>query len=224
MTAQFAKRRAAKGLPSRNALEGERFEGLIRTLAEIVRDGRKGKALDSAELQRLRDGVRAAVTNYGVVQFAKDDAATQTLHEIGEPLREVIEALRSEANESTIAVTLGRHDGGIDLELGGQRQAALIADLEKLSAIAPHHRKKGPPENVDLYQLVHTLANDWVILTGARFTQYWGDGEARSLGAKFVKEVVAFVDANNLTSLPKITERVVTDRNKGRVMPWLNFR
>ena len=54
-----------------------------------------------------------------------------------------------------------------------------------------------------------------VILTGARFTQYWGDGEARSLGAKFVKEVVAFVDANNLTSLPKITERVVTDRNKG---------
>ena len=58
--------------------------------------------------------MRAAVTNYGVVQFAKDDAAAQTLHEIGGPLREVIEALRSEANETAIVVTLGRHAGGID--------------------------------------------------------------------------------------------------------------
>ena len=44
MTWRFLQRlRPAKGLPSRNALEGERFEGLFWTLAEIVRDGRKGK-------------------------------------------------------------------------------------------------------------------------------------------------------------------------------------
>lgn len=221
------KRRRAKGLPSREAFEGERFEGLLRTLAEIVRDGRKGKeALDDAGLAYLRAGVMAAMTNYGALQFAKDDAAAQTLHKVSEPMREVIAALRSEANEAAIVVKLGRDATGLDLELGVERRAALIADLEKLAATRPPERRKGQPGNADLYQLVHTLANDWHILTGARFTQRWREPghHPASLGARFVYAVVAFVDANNLASLPKIAEKVVAERRRGRVMPWLHFR
>lgn len=221
MSTRPAKRRTAKGLASREALEGERFEGLLRTLAEILRDGRKGKELDGAGFAYLRAGVRAAVTNYGVLQFSKDDAAAQTLHKIRGPMHKVIEALRSEANETAIVVALGRHASGIDLDRGVDRRAALIADLETLAVV--RSPPKGNRGNVDLYQLVHTLANDWVVHTGRSFTQDWENGVALSHGARFVHAVVAFVDRDNLASVPKMTEKVVRERLRGSLMPWLTL-
>jgi hypothetical protein len=101
---------------------------------------------------------------------------------------------------------------------------ALISDLEKIAAISPPG-KTGPgrPLNTDLYQLVHKLANYWRYATDKAFTQDWNGADPISAGAEFTQIVVSFIDPKSLAALPSMTERVVNERRRGIVMPWLSF-
>jgi hypothetical protein len=214
----------AKNRLSWDFFESEAFEDLLRNLAEIVRES--GKELDEMGLQSLRAGVRAAVTNYGVLQFTEDYVSKITLHELEKPLARVIEILKREDNVDPVIVTLGSEQGSFycDIEFGVERRKAVIADLEKIAARKPPSRRAGRKGNRDLHHLVHSLANEWVVLTGTRFTQMWADnGQPGTSGALFVDSVLRFIDQENLKALPKMTERVVNERNRGMIMPWLNI-
>jgi hypothetical protein len=215
--------RKAKDLHSRDALEREAFENLLRELAKIVL--KSGRELDEKGLQFLRDGVEEAVTWYGVLQFTADYVAEITLHELEKPLARVIEILKREENVDRVVMALGETKPGYcDVEAGVEHRSALIVDLEKIAAIPPPERRRGAKGNRDLHHLVHRLANQWLLLTGTPFTQMWADnGTPATNGAAFVQAVVRFVDPENLNAVPNMTERVVGDRRrKGVVMPWLN--
>lgn len=187
-----------------------------------------GKELDKAGLKFLCKEVRAAGTNYGALQFTADCVSKITLHELDKPLTRVIEILRREDNVDPVILTLGAATPGYcDFKRGAEHRKAVIDGLEKLAARNPPSDRAGRKGNRDLYHLVHSLANAWTILTGAAFTQMWvktwaGDNSPATGGAAFVHAVVRFVDRENLKSVPKMTERVVNDRRKGIVMPWLN--
>ncbi len=197
------------------------FEALLGDLAKIV--SRSGKELDDKGLRSLRDGVEGAVTWYGTSQFAADEASKITLREITKPLARVLETLKREGNRHAVISALGGEHGSFycDIELGVERRKALIADLERIAAMPQPERRRGARGNRDLHHLVHRLANEWLVLTDTRFTQDWHDKIPVTGGAEFVHAVVKFIDPENLTAVPKMTERVVKERNRDIVMPWL---
>ncbi len=207
----------------------EDFERLLGDLAEIVR--RSGvEELDEQRREYLRTAVRCAVSGYGVLRWSKDDAAASEamLRELKTPLRTVIEILKRPISESVISYTLGKgnHPSGYcDIELGSERRKALIAALEEIAAGLPPSRRmkpRGNPGNADLYQLVHTLANDWRVITGLPVTQM-SDGAPKSGAAQFIHAVVKFVNPGSLGALRHMLEKVVAERRKGIVTPWLNL-
>jgi len=122
------------------ALKSEAFEKLLQTLAEIVRQARKGNGIDDIGLASLNAHVAVAIAGYGALQYVADEARKSTLHKLVPPLRRVIEALQSEANGNEINFALGR-DGifFVNPELGAARRKTLIADLEKLAAVRPRN-------------------------------------------------------------------------------------
>jgi hypothetical protein len=193
---------------------------LLGDLAKIV--SRTGKELDEKGLRSLREGIEEAITWYGTSQVAHE-ASKITLREIAEPLARVLEPLKREGNRHAVIRTLGGEHGSyyLDIELGVERRKALIADLERIAAMPPPERRRGARGNPDLHRLVHPLANEWLVLTGTRFTQDWHHKTPVTGGAEFVHAVVKFIDPENLTAVRKMTERVVKERNRGIVMPWL---
>ncbi len=201
----------------------EVFERLLSDLTKIVR--KSGTELDEEGREVLRSGVRCAVSWYGALQFTADDVSEITLHDLKKSLPTVIEILKRPANEDAISFALGAHKPGYcDFELGVERRKALIDDLEKIAAIRPPSRRRGAPGNPDLHHLVHSLANYWLVITGRRFTQMWtDDGTPVTDAAEFVYKVVAFVDRDNLKALPQMMKRVISERRRGIVMPWLTL-
>jgi len=208
---------------------GEDFERLLGTAAEIMR-AEIGVELDEEKREALRSSARYAISWHGVLEESKDDARAVEvpLHGLKTPLIATIKALRRPIVEDAISFTLGKGDlppGRCNIERGAERLGALIDVLEEIAASLPPYKKKsGNPGNQDLYQLVHTLANDWIGITGHHFAQSSKDGaSATNAATQFVYAVVDFVDPGARKAVPKMIERVVSERKQGRVMPWLNL-
>ena len=71
---------------------------MLGELAKIVVRRKPGKKLNEKGLRFLRNEVRAAVVNYGALQFTADYVSKNTLRELDKPLARVIEILKREDN------------------------------------------------------------------------------------------------------------------------------
>lgn len=178
----------------RGRFHGAAFAALIEELAKIARDD-GGKEPDMDE---LAESVGGALDFFGAFP---DYVPPSPLRKYASPIADVLELLRSE-------------------EALAANQVALIEGLERLECLvnpfgtAP--RGRGRPSNGELWLLVHNLASIWTETTGKRFTQLWHSKVPGTPGARFVHAAVGFLDPALLPALPKMTERVVAERRKGR--------
>jgi hypothetical protein len=121
----------------------------------------------------------------------------------------------------------GRGTPGAPIPTEDEQQAAscyrnLFDDLRSISRavpMPPAKRNRGAPEKKGrtdpFHDLVDRLATAWERATDKPFRQHWYDkkkGVAANSAAQFVQAVVEMVDPARLRSLPKMTERIVTER------------
>jgi hypothetical protein len=208
----------------RERLHGAAFAGLIDELAKIARDA-GGKEPDTAELTQIVSGALGFFR-----AFSDDDFRPSPLRKYARPIADVLELLRREEHQAelisilhpTVMTAEQRHDERLrarDQELARLRLAAMIRGLEQLERPANMvrcKRERGRPGDEDLWLLVHNLASIWAAATGKPFTQLWHDKVSSSPGARFVEAAVRFLDPGLLPALPKMTERVVADRRRGK--------
>jgi len=194
------------------------YKPLLKKLEDIVENETK-RSLDRQVMELT---VRGAIALYDGLRFSADLASRSTLHELAAPLARVIAILKHEANCDSILVALGAPDtlamsqDQTAVRLALTRYENLLDDLNKIASRLPPppaKRGKGKPTKAnDLLALVDKLAPYWERATGKRFTQGWHKGTPVSPAAQFVYAVVGFVDPRRLPELPKVTERIVTER------------
>jgi hypothetical protein len=192
----------------------EQFSALLETVRKIAEQATSGKPLD---IEMLRESIVYAIQWYRVDPWVEAEIDKMTIHEIAAPLDVVVAALRNDANSGVIFNALG----GGDFFEGIRRRKTLVADLERLAALAAQHspaqKPKHRPAALNLRRLVGHLANDWQVLTGNPFKSDWVCKEPISLGAQFVHAIVKVVDPSSLPQLPTATRWVVSARLRGKL-------
>ena len=157
-----------------------------------------------------------------------DRASGFNLHEIASPLAVVIQTLANWSNREEVIIALGAPEtwriSPHQLSTGDpslidrayERYETLMHDLREIARnvpASPPRRGRGrPPKSGDLYAVVDILAEYWERTTGEAFKQDWERGEPLTPATEFVHAVVAFLDPPRLEALPKVTERIVTER------------
>lgn len=167
---------------------------------------------------------------YGGVSWSAQRERT-TLHEAAEPIACLVEILKREANRAGILKALGapayvpargaEEAHGAAVKAAEAHYAIALDALEKIARALPDPPKKerGRPRTRDLDALVDLLAQCFEEMTGKAFTQDWhtddqGKREPIPPGAKFVYEIIEFIDSERLAELPTVTSRVVSERRR----------
>lgn len=202
--------------------EGKEFEELLKELEGYLVAGAKD---GSPDLSGLRDEIKFVACWYYVEKFLPEELKRINLHEVGEPLARVIDILKNDANDGLIFDALARSPERHTIDQAVERRNSLLRDLEKIrtaasKAASPSKRAPHRPARIDLRLLVGDLANYWLLTTGAEFTQDWQKGNPLTLSAQFVYAIVEFIDPKSRPALPGVTEWVVAERRKGKVMGW----
>ena len=158
----------------------------------------------------------------GLTRFPKN-----TFHALGEPIAQVIELLKLDANYYNALVAFGApattalSPDQTAVSRAVERYETLLRDLDDIARAVPPppaKRRRGKPSKTkDLRVLVECLADFWERATGQPFTQAWykessGQRKPTTYSAAFVEDVVKFVDLKRLGELPKVTEKIVAER------------
>jgi hypothetical protein len=166
---------------------------------------------------------------YGEMPWFAERASMMTLHKAAGPIAHLLKIFKSDENRAALLHTLGgptyvptkaaEAAHAIELKSAQTRLDHLLHGLEEIGSKLPPPPQK---ERVtrDLDALVDLLAQHFEEMTGGQFTQDWFTNnqsrrEAASDGAKFVYEVVEFIDSKRLVDLPGAARRVVRDRRNG---------
>jgi hypothetical protein len=161
-----------------------------------------------------------------------------TLHKIAPELARVLKEL-DRPRHWDIAIAALNDGNWFEAEL---RFGAWLRDLRKIIAAVPPAPRRGrgkPPKTKNLHALVDRLATFWEQETDEPFRQSWHkdkSGESdwhlnpttkrpekkwplkpATESAAFVHDVVTLVSPRLLRLLPKVTEKVVSERRKRRV-------
>jgi hypothetical protein len=183
----------------------------------------------SVNVQELTKRMFCAALLYGVLEA--DAERKNTLHEIREPLDQVIQNLSRDENLSQVLAALGApahtptadaraaHDAA---SAAARAQLAIALDvLKKVRNGAPEPPKleRGRPAKQRLDAVIDVLVQEWERVTETAFTQSWHTDEhgrrvPNSLGAQFVYEIIGFIDEKRLPDVPGATERIVTERHR----------
>jgi hypothetical protein len=206
------------------------YKPLLEKMERIVETETK-KAFRREDRELLEFFIRTAASVYEGVQV--EEASRPTLYELGAPLATVIKILERETNYCDLLVALG---APVMLALSPDEQSLkravaryedLLDCLHKIASAVPSppgRRGKGRPKETNaLRDAVVLLATYWERATGERFHQYWHKGVPIAASAQFVHAAIGFIDPERLHALPKVTERVVTER-RGQALgslPWV---
>jgi hypothetical protein len=218
------------GARIKSLLASSEYQLLLRRLANII-ERETEKPFRPADLRTL-DSVISTVAGTYICNLVLSDWLTRlTLRELREPLVRVIELLEQDANRELIGPflisriemrSIKQPGKSVDdfarnfRELATTRYEALLRNLHELACKLPRPPEKpgrGRPakaENLEI--LVRALAQYWEEATGKPFKQHWHKGAPVSSAVCFAHEVTRFVDGTRLRSLPKVTERIVSER------------
>jgi hypothetical protein len=203
------------------------YRPLLKRLEKIVENATQKpfRRIDRAALKNI---IAEVFLVYDGTQFLADLASRVTLHEIKEPLAQVIKILKHEANYDAIFVALGAptmlamspDQRAVDRAVA--RYETLLDNLEQIARAAPPpptKRGRGKPPARDLRVLVQSLADYWERATRRPLKQNWhressGLWKPTTNGTMFVYDAVKFIDSKRLGALKEITEDIVTKRRR----------
>lgn len=208
-------------------LDGSDFERLMKKIEPIVFDG---LIEYSEKLEYLKSGIRQAIQCYFAERCTAIDVTKRNLHELRGPLSRVIEILEHDPNRIDILFALEGNPNKphfLDICRASAGYKTLLAALVKIRNAVPQppKRRRQRPPRTDLRAFVERLANEWRVVTGKPFTRSWHKGEPTTPAMRFVKAVVKFTDPKSLGALPKMTEKVVSERRhlrSGKSYPWFD--
>jgi hypothetical protein len=186
------------------------YPPLLQSLEEIL----ETEANRPVDRQALEECIATACAIYETNHKVSDWLSRFTLHELAAPLASVIHILEREANRGSILLALHQRTEKMALA----RYENLLRDLHKIARIVPsvpEKRGKGAPaKSDDLFIVVRFLARYWEEATGKRFKQSWHKGSPINAAVRFVHALISFIDRDRLRALPKVTERLVTERRR----------
>jgi hypothetical protein len=165
----------------------------LRRLSEMARKSAKNPALTPSDHSVMGELVVEAASVYAGRRTLSRSASRSALHK----LHKIIPLLEREVNNCA------------DVLVAPLRER-MLDELRKFAAAAPPppgKRRRGGQTDEDFHDLIDRLASCWEYVTGEPFRQ-------GNLPAQFVAEVVKLIDPDRLGALPKVMEKIVTERRK----------
>lgn len=171
---------------------------------------------------RLEEVIGHARMEYDGAVYWAHEKKPNTLWKLATHLGLVLSHFDQEGNEDGILRALGADETLEKRKRAIDRHEELIRDLWRMRLAlpaSPQKRPRGKPRKTkNLHALVCQLAEYWVSATGKPFTQAWEKVEgkrvpqSRSSSTAFVYDIVQFIDSKQLRALPKVTEKIVSER------------
>jgi hypothetical protein len=199
---------------------GKLIDSLARKHFSAAANFNHPKLADDIMRGTMQAFISLAIAQYHSAEFMDEKAYPSDLHEIPRPLARVIELLSHKGNYAAVLVALGApssfpvNPNTRELVFAGEAYKGLLHNLKSIAAAVPQPaRSRGRrPNPRNLYASVHVLVECWEALTKKPFKQDWHRARPTTAAAAFVFNVVKLIDAARLGELPKITERIVSER------------